>query len=1140
MKKKIFGFVLLGAFTMFALSAITSCKKYDDDVDNLQSQISANQLAFEQAKSALESTVTGLQSQLEAARSDVSKNAALIAGLEARLATAEAALNSLKDIPETLAALGVKVDGVKTTVDGLSSTVTNEVNERKAADIAIQTQIDALERLAKDGDAALQGQIDKIIEQLKQIDVNKGDIETLKTDLQKASDEVAKFDGRINTLEDLLGSSVRSLVFVPDYYYYGIEAAELKTMNYEHYAMMSVDADKDGEFNLTTITGKKVPCNPSTDKTHLRYNTTKDFSVQDFTATYHVNPASAKFEDATYKLLSDDKQYTRSAAAGLYILENDPDRPELKLAPYRDEQNDLVVTLGVKNKDAVKKIAATGDSYVTVFATEVTLPTADKKDTYTVTSDYAAVRAVQIGGYRLSNVCKAVGNENKDATAAERKTMTGVLNTNACGNCTYPNPDAGLHMFSTFEECAYPAGKNVQPAEDMATTKKEDAQAYVMWNEELDLLRLVETHYVDKDEPVKMKDFNANYLSYKFEIVGSFYGTNATSEGAHAIIKDGHIFRPQMPTEAGKQDKNIGTQAVTTVGRQPVVRVQLIYEKCNPETHQKTQQVLDYGYIRIKIVDKPVEPKPDEFIEFTTSYSVNYGCPEQTTWKEFKWSNTWDEVEYMLYHDKLNISHETFLAHYKPVKAEETSQVSEGPRDLAQYKKGSDGKFVLCTDAEKSGSLKEEANAGGAETNTLNWTITGDDMRDAYINKLGTTSTLARAIKYQSDDEHNYPSVYVLVTGTIKIGDGKVKGTIDLDPHKLANYWYKHNSILEGSGKDEARINVPVPEEGKTTVASPLESTLASQFVGNEIDAESMLKYTDNTDDKAFARNKLTYDLVFDVTNTGKEFLGQNVKNELDPSSREHVVYELSVDETGKELKANVKGKPAVKETIAKLVGSDINWITLAYQHGTFAEDLLNYSKYNEMSDKTLLAVIAIQIKNGCGKNLDLTGNTFNERFVRPINVDNGSEEITDAKDKEQPIFFKNLVKLSDWRGYWFADHVAAPDYWSYYNIKSIAVRGANPGDRLSRLATTNMDGGDINTTILNTKSDRVEFYYHPKTPDTPSATADYGYIGYTNNGNNVQTFSIQLPIRVTYEWGYIDTYVTIKVNKTQGTGSDE
>lgn len=1133
MKKKIFGFVLLGAFTMFALSAITSCKKYDDDVDNLQSQISANQLAFEQAKSALESTVTGLQSQLEAARSDVSGNKALIAGLEARLATAEAALNSLKDIPETLAALGVKVDGVKTTVDGLSSTVTTEVNERKAADIAIQTQIDALKRLAEDGDAALKAQIDDIIEQLKQIDVNKGDIATLKTKLQEASDTVAQFDGRINTLEDLLGSSVRSLVFVPEFYYYGIEAAKLETMNYKYYTIKDVDADKDGEFNLTIITGEKVSCNPSTDATHLRYKSASDFNVMNFAAEYHVNPSSAKFDGATYKLLTGDKDYTRSselADAGLYIVKKDADGKDVSPAKKVENDNHLVVNLGVRNHNAVKQIAASGNSEVTVFATEVTLPTAKGDGTYTVTSDYAAVRLVQeYGGYRLSNVCKAVGHENLDAAPAERKTMTGVLNNNACG------AGAGLHMFSTFEECAYPAGDyptggHAQPAEDMYTDKKQDAQAYVMWNEELDLLRLVETRYASNDKPVEVSYMNANGLSYKFEIVGSFYGENKTSEGAHAIIKDGHIFRPQMPTEAGKQNKSIGTQAVTTVGRQPVVRVQLVYKKYNPETEQKTEQVVDYGYIRIKIVDKPVEPKADEFIEFTDdtyAETIYHGCVNPN-YKDNKWFNTWDAVEYRLLHEKLNISKEVFDAHYEPVKMDDTAQKDPLQRGgLAQYTKKDNGQFVLADKV--MGTFGETHEQGSAETSILEWDINGSEMKDNYNASAGTY-TLSRAIKYQSNDERNYPSVYVLVNIPITIKDnGLSSGVFDLDKNKLKNYWFKHD--VKEEGMDEARINVPSPEDGKTTVASPLESVLASQFTGNKFDAKNMLTVDDRTYYKDFDYSKLNYDLVFDASNNGKEFAGQT-----------GTVYVLSVDANGKELKANIKNQ-SEKQIVAKLEIAEpdkpesVNNIKLAYQHQEYAEDLLNAKKYDNL-EGMLSVVIAIKVwipcENRDDKKIELpvTGNTFNERFVRPLNVEAVGETITDAKDKPQEIPLKNLVNLSDWRGYYFANHAG---YWKYYNIKSITVKGGVPGLSINSVITTNMSGGTLGSTKLIEKSDLVEFKYEPITPSVIADDADYGKIVYTNNGNNVQDFTVRVPVRVTYEWGHIDTDVDILVKGTQG-----
>ena len=43
------------------------------------------------------------------------------------------------------------------------------------------------------------------------------------------------------------------------------------------------------------------------------------------------------------------------------------------------------------------------------------------------------------------------------------------------------------------------------------------------------------------------------------------------------------------------------------------------------------------------------------------------------------------------------------------------------------------------------------------------------------------------------------------------------------------------------------------------------------------------------------------------------------------------------------------------------------------------------------------------------------------------------------------------------------------------------------------------------------------------------------GYIFYENNGENVNTFSVKVPVTVEYEWGHFDTYMTITINSTLG-----
>ena len=121
MKRKFLSFLMLGALVI-ASTSLTSCKDYDDDIQNLQNQITTNLKALEDAKADLQGKISALQGRIEAAeaqiaanktaidglRTDVNKNAeaiaklqgqvadnaAKIAALEARMATAEQALKA--------------------------------------------------------------------------------------------------------------------------------------------------------------------------------------------------------------------------------------------------------------------------------------------------------------------------------------------------------------------------------------------------------------------------------------------------------------------------------------------------------------------------------------------------------------------------------------------------------------------------------------------------------------------------------------------------------------------------------------------------------------------------------------------------------------------------------------------------------------------------------------------------------------------------------------------------------------------------------------------------------------------------------------------------------------------------------------
>ena len=160
MRKKIISALLLGLFTVASTSTFVSCKDYDDDISDLQGQ------------------VTSQNSALEA--------------LKTKVATAETAITSLESAQRTL----------EGKVDANATAATNAIN---AAKTELQSAIDAVKGTAANNAAELakvDGKISNAIEQAKadiQVALNlKADL----ADLQAAQNELTNVSNKLNTLSD--------------------------------------------------------------------------------------------------------------------------------------------------------------------------------------------------------------------------------------------------------------------------------------------------------------------------------------------------------------------------------------------------------------------------------------------------------------------------------------------------------------------------------------------------------------------------------------------------------------------------------------------------------------------------------------------------------------------------------------------------------------------------------------------------------------------------------------------------------------------------------------------------------------------------------------------------------------------------
>ena len=137
MKRKYFSTLLMGALTIASVSTFTSCKDYDDDIDNLQSQID---------KAGLQSDIDALKTQLQDAASTAS----------AAKTTAESALAKANDAADAAVDVEKAIKAVETTANKAANDVATAIGKAADAQTAAdgaQTAANAAAQAARDAQA---------------------------------------------------------------------------------------------------------------------------------------------------------------------------------------------------------------------------------------------------------------------------------------------------------------------------------------------------------------------------------------------------------------------------------------------------------------------------------------------------------------------------------------------------------------------------------------------------------------------------------------------------------------------------------------------------------------------------------------------------------------------------------------------------------------------------------------------------------------------------------------------------------------------------------------------------------------------------------------------------------------------------
>lgn len=376
MKKKIFSSLLMGAFLFASTSMITSCKDYDDDINDLKALVNQNSTALDQAKQDLQGKIdklTGelstLQGEVNNLKTEAAKHAtkdelkaaidqeikdrnAAIAALESKIADAYVTKEQLtkliggeltgdlagKTYKEAVEQIYANLESVSTDLGKALKSIASLEDPKtgwKAVDADLKQQINAINKyLGKYGesDPTVAEQLKKLKEQIAELQ-NKGyddtaiksDINQLKEDVKKLNKAINEINTNLNVLNVLIQQRLRSLVFIPDAYYWGIEATSFNYLDAFQYKLAETAYDKkevrgyeygNKPFDDKVSDDALKTAGARTDHKDGRYDSTAYTSVMDLWANYHLNPSDVIIDQINdVQVIDADKDYVLTRAS---------------------------------------------------------------------------------------------------------------------------------------------------------------------------------------------------------------------------------------------------------------------------------------------------------------------------------------------------------------------------------------------------------------------------------------------------------------------------------------------------------------------------------------------------------------------------------------------------------------------------------------------------------------------------------------------------------------------------------------------------------------------------------------------------------------------------------------------------------
>lgn len=607
MRKKFLSTLLMGALITASVGTFTSCKDYDDDINNLQTQIDGLKKSLDEIKKLIESgsVITSVAPINNGVKVTMSN------GKTFEITNGKDGKDGANGTVWTINDQGYWVkDGVVTEYKALGK----DGAKGDKGDPGVAGPKGDKGEVGPKGDKGDKGADGKYY--IPNAQTGKFDMvedgKTTPTDISflapgtitavKDADFLNLYNvkgAESNPVKISLTNSLKSLVFVPDFYYGGIQAFDFNTFTFKALTVKKVNAD--GDFAADKAEeGDKVVSSP------------------DLAATYHLNPSNAKMKEdvAKYSFIAFNKDYTRAGADVSSAF---------KMKSVDLSKTGYATVHASYNGDVIKNIAL--NDQVTVLALQYT------DDDATVTSDYAAVRANTYTGLVLNNPKYTPQVDNRPSWLYA--TAQDAIDNDATVQLAWNN-DKGI-----------------------------DLREYVNTRYQYENADGLVGAYSDWDKNAADGKVEKSGYKYTFELVGWHDGNNLTSVSAHAAIaKDGFTLRAQMPKN-GKQQayayseeegKKNNQQNQATIDREPLVRVIL--------TDTNNNKIAAVGYFKIKIVapqDIPADPQLYTYDVPVVDKDYTIACGDNDVLVH---NLPWHEVEESIL-AKLNMSKLDFEDNYK-------------------------------------------------------------------------------------------------------------------------------------------------------------------------------------------------------------------------------------------------------------------------------------------------------------------------------------------------------------------------------------------------------------------------------------------------------------------------------------------